>query len=136
MISIIRKIIGAITPNHADFGIKWSDDWGKVHHGNVYRCVNENDNGVQIKETRDQVYRHVETGEIAIIERKGSRTEWFERNNRREWPNYVDRAIRNGHTWHDSDLDGVPTFWGEPINRSASSLWKRVHDIDPPRSVR
>lgn len=136
--SILSKLLPPYQSVRSAAGVKWSDKLARIHYGVLYEFARETDEGVQIRVSNADVYQDMETGEVEIIQRTDSRTEWYSRDDRREWPEQVERVQREGYVWHSDLRDGgLPPLRGSIISHSPRSLWRFADDdIEPPRERR
>jgi len=131
---ILSKLLPSFPSFKSAGGLRYADEWNRRHAGVLYEFVREADRGVQIRESNADVYENMESGEVRIVRRTDSRKEWHSRDDRREWPEQVERAQREGYVWHADLRDPefpIPPFRGHIIG---GGNWTHADDdIEPPR---
>lgn len=123
---MLSKIIGYFRP------VRHSKKWNRVHSGTRWDLADRTEHGVKLYEVKSEVYQHQDTGEYAVLDRKDKRSEWFQEDNRREWPERVQKALTRDSIWHvELDNDKLPPMWGAIITKGGSSLWKKSEARTP-----
>ena len=132
---LLSKVASAVLGRSAD-AVTYSDKWSRRHAGVLFEFARETDSGIQLRRSNADVYENMETGEVVVVQRKDTRTEWHNRENRREWPERVERAYRDGYVWWNDLRDPenhIPPFRGCLISKGGGSLWRFLDDVEPPR---
>lgn len=113
-------------------GVKYSDNWKRTHYGTLYEYVCETSEGVQLRELTAEVHKHMDSGEVEVIYRRDTQTEWHEHGC---LPERARRAQRDGYVWH-SELreseDEFPGVRGSLMVRGGRK-WRLADDsVEPP----
>lgn len=132
---ILSKLLPPYPSVRSADGVRYSDKWNRRHTGVLYEFARETDRGVQLRRSNADVYENMESGEVVVIQRRDTKKEWYNREDRREWPEQVERAQREGYVWY-ADLrdpeNPIPPFRGCLISKGGGLLWRFVEDVEPP----